>query len=142
MIAVTRCPDKQLWKLKLYDANVSKERLEDRRRDLRNFRRRITNAAASVFGVDKPTHAQFAKVVRIMAYFKKCERADVCYNAALTRRRLMDEKPTSDGYNLEKQCECHPLERVPVVINHSLMWHDGDVVCERCRCFIRSFDAG
>lgn len=28
------------------------------------------------------------------------------------------------------------------VINYSMMWHDGDVICSDCRLWIRSFDAG
>ena len=28
------------------------------------------------------------------------------------------------------------------VENHDLMWHDGDVVCQECRCYVRGYDAG
>ena len=45
-------------------------------------------------------------------------------------------------YDLKKKCECKKEEQKPIVINHDMMWHDGDVVCDKCKCYIRSFDAG
>ena len=26
--------------------------------------------------------------------------------------------------------------------NHDLMWHDGDIICNSCDCYVRGFDAG
>ncbi len=42
--------------------------------------------------------------------------------------------------DLEKQKTCKHEKQT--VINHSLMWHDGDVVCVDCGKWIREFDAG
>jgi hypothetical protein len=43
-------------------------------------------------------------------------------------------------------CGIEPPEGSDVIAvrveNHSLMWHDGDVVCAVCGGFIRRFDAG
>lgn len=43
-------------------------------------------------------------------------------------------------YDKEKQKTCKHKNQT--VINHSLMWHDGDVVCVDCGKYIRAFDAG
>lgn len=28
------------------------------------------------------------------------------------------------------------------VENYSMMWHDGDVICDNCDSYVRSYDAG
>lgn len=40
----------------------------------------------------------------------------------------------------DRKCECD--KQVPIVVNHSLMWHDGDVICQNCTGYIRDYDAG
>lgn len=50
---------------------------------------------------------------------------------------FMDEQVTVD---VKKQKTCK--HKNTVVINYSPIWHDGDVVCEDCGKYIRSFDAG
>lgn len=55
----------------------------------------------------------------------------------------MDGKKTMKNnvkYNLFKKCKCRIPE--PIVINYSLMWRDGDVVCQKCKNYIKNFDAG
>lgn len=42
--------------------------------------------------------------------------------------------------DLKKQKTCKHKNQV--VINHDMMWHDGDVVCADCGKYIRSYDAG
>lgn len=41
-------------------------------------------------------------------------------------------------YNLCRQCGSTNTS----VYNHSLMWHDGDVVCDDCGRYVRMYDAG
>lgn len=36
------------------------------------------------------------------------------------------------------RCHSHNI----TVENHSLMWHDGDIVCQDCGGYVRMFDAG
>ena len=38
------------------------------------------------------------------------------------------------------KCVCD--DRKPLLVNHDMLWHDGDVICENCRGFIRFWDAG
>lgn len=54
----------------------------------------------------------------------------------------MGTMSNKEKYNFEKKCKCKSKKQKPVVINHSLSWHDGDVVCDNCKCFIRDYDAG
>lgn len=42
-----------------------------------------------------------------------------------------------EKYPLDPKCS-----HVPVVLNHSPEWHDGDVHCKKCGGFIRYYDAG
>lgn len=49
----------------------------------------------------------------------------------------MDEQVTVD---VKKQKTCE--HKNTIVINYSPIWHDGDVVCEDCGKYIRSYDAG
>jgi hypothetical protein len=39
-------------------------------------------------------------------------------------------------------CKCREPEQVTEVVNHSMMWHDGDVICVTCGGYVRSYDAG
>jgi predicted SprT family Zn-dependent metalloprotease len=40
----------------------------------------------------------------------------------------------------DRRCECN--NQKPIVVNHNLMWHDGDVICQNCEGYIRGYDAG
>lgn len=52
------------------------------------------------------------------------------------------KKSSKEEYNLKEMCRCAPNERKSVLINHSAIWGDGDVVCNNCKCFVRSYDSG
>lgn len=41
-------------------------------------------------------------------------------------------------YNACRQCGSEDTR----VENHSMMWHDGDIVCNDCGRYVRMFDAG
>lgn len=36
--------------------------------------------------------------------------------------------------------ECGSTETV--LENYDMMWHDGDIVCAKCDCYVRGWDAG
>jgi hypothetical protein len=40
--------------------------------------------------------------------------------------------------NKEEECK----HEETVVINYDPMWHDGQVVCKKCKKYIREFDGG
>ncbi len=48
----------------------------------------------------------------------------------------------SKYYHMNKKCKCSKKKQEAKMINYSLMWHDGDIVCDNCKCYIRSYDAG
>lgn len=59
-----------------------------------------------------------------------------------------DGADTSFGHavnpqGIPKKCpHCKACPLVTRVDNYSAIWHDGDVVCDKCGGFIRSYDAG
>lgn len=40
----------------------------------------------------------------------------------------------------ENKCKCDNQQ--PKLVNYSMMWHDGDVICRNCGGYIRMYDAG
>jgi ribosomal protein L37AE/L43A len=59
-----------------------------------------------------------------------------------------DDPPTSsigqavNPVGIPEKCPHCKKPLVTRVDNYSAMWHDGDVVCDKCGGFIRSYDAG
>lgn len=41
-------------------------------------------------------------------------------------------------YNSCPECKGTNTE----VLNYDMMWHEGDIVCTKCRCYVRGYDAG
>jgi hypothetical protein len=48
------------------------------------------------------------------------------------------EKASNAHYNSCPECGGTKLE----LLHYDMMWHDGDLICENCRCYVRGFDAG
>jgi len=46
----------------------------------------------------------------------------------------------TDGKPKVRMCACD--DQKLILINYDMMWHDGDIVCESCGGYIRSYDAG
>lgn len=60
---------------------------------------------------------------------------------------MSDISNPMDVDRTRKAADCADCDGTPPstrIVNHSMMWHDGDVVCAKPDCcrFVRNYDAG